>query len=186
MLATPPASGVAQPGLEGRAGGDVLLVGLEPELRDEVIRACCFLMDIGFVIGTWGNLGVRVKEGLLVTPSRIDFRTMIRDDLVLVSWEGRRIRGERLPSSESELHRMLLLKRPEMLVSVHSHSPYASAVSAMRRTMPVVLEDMSQIIGGEVHCAEYTPAGRHRSLAEAACESIGDVAAAVLLANHGP
>ncbi|MHB1000657.1 MAG: class II aldolase/adducin family protein [Armatimonadota bacterium] len=156
------------------------------QLRQEIIQACIYLMDIGFCIGTWGNIAVRVEEGLLVTPSRIDFRQMEPDDMVLVSWEGKKIGGYRLPTSESELHRLVLLHRPDMGVSVHSHSPYASAVSAARKSIPVCLEDMSQIIGGEVRCAEYTPAGRHKSLAEAAVAVMGDESAAVLLANHGP
>lgn len=156
------------------------------ELREEIIGACIFLMDIGFCIGTWGNIAVRVEDGLMVTPSRIDFRTMAPDDLVTISWEGKQIAGDRLPTSEAELHRMVLLHRPDLGASVHSHSPYASAVSAARKSIPVCLEDMSQIIGGEVMCAEYTPAGRHKSLAEAAVSVMGDHAAAVLLANHGP
>lgn len=157
-----------------------------PELREEIIQACIFLMDIGFCIGTWGNIAMRVQDGLLVTPSRIDFRQMRIEDLVTVSWEGKKIGGDRLPTSESELHRLILLHRPDMGASVHSHSPYASAISAARRSIPVCLEDMSQIIGGEVMCAEYAPAGRHRSLAEAAVSAMGDRSAAVLLANHGP
>jgi L-fuculose-phosphate aldolase len=156
------------------------------ELRRAVIAACLRLSDLGFCIGTWGNVSVRVTDGLLITPSRMDYTIMQPEDLVVVSWKGEKLRGRRVPSSETELHRLLLERRPDLGAIVHSHSPHASALAAAHRDLPVCLEDMAQIIGGTVHCARYTPGGRHRDLAEAACAAIGPDAAAVLLANHGP
>ena len=156
------------------------------ELRRAVIAACLRLSELGFCIGTWGNVSVRVTDGLLITPSRLDYSVMQPEDLVVVSWKGERLRGRRLPSSETELHRLLLERRPDLGAIVHSHSPYASALAAAHRDLPVCLEDMAQIIGGTVHCAAYTPGGRHRDLAEAAAAAIGNTAMAVLLANHGP
>jgi len=156
-----------------------------PDLRMQIIQVCVFLVDAGFVIGTWGNVGVRIEEGLIVTPSRIDFRKMEPDDLVVVDWEGKKISGHRLPSSEMHLHRLILLNRPDLGASVHTHSPYASAVACAGRSIPVLAEDVAQIIGGEIGCSRYVPAGRHRALAEAAWEAMGSESAAVLLANHG-
>ena len=155
-------------------------------LRNEIIEACLFLCKIGFCIGTWGNISVRVEKGLLITPTRVDYDTMTPDDLVLVDWEGKILSEGKLPSSEMQLHRLLLLRRPDMAVVVHSHSPYASSVAAAGRSIPVCVDDMAQIIGDEVECASYVPGGRHFPLAEAACEAIGDISAAVLLMNHGP
>lgn len=155
-------------------------------LRQNIISACLQLTDLGFCIGTWGNVSVRVEEGLLITPSRVDYGTMREEDLVVVSWDGVRIKGSRPASSEMHLHRLLLLKRPEMGAVVHTHSPYASAIACARKSLPVMVEDMAQIIGGEVRCAPYTPGGRHIELAEAACEALGNEATAVLLSNHGP
>jgi L-fuculose-phosphate aldolase len=156
-----------------------------PGLREEIVHACRFLVQIGFLIGTWGNVGVRVERGLMVTPSRVDFGRMGPDDLVVVGWDGVKIGGERVPSSETELHRLILLNRPDLGACVHTHSPYASAVSCARRSIPVISEDVSQIIGGEVKCSRYVPAGRHRDLAGAAWEAMGLESSAVLLANHG-
>jgi L-fuculose-phosphate aldolase len=156
------------------------------DLRTAVIEACRYLTDLGFFIGTWGNIGVRLDEGLIVTPSRIDFRLIAPGDLVVVDWDGNKIRGHRVPSSEMEVHRLILLNRPDLGASVHTHSPYASAVSCARRSIPVISEDISQIIGGETRCSGYVPAGRHRDLAEAAWEAMGQESSAVLLANHGP
>ena len=43
---------------------------------------------------------------------------------------------------------------------------------------------MAQIIGGQVNCTRYVPAGQHKKIAEEVANTIGDENA-VLLANHG-
>lgn len=154
-------------------------------LREEIVAACRHLVAFGQVIGTWGNISVRVTDGLLITPSRVPYHDMRPEDLVVVSWEGEKLSGSRPPSSELELHRALLCSRPDFGSLVHTHSPYASALACTRRSLPVCVEDMAQILGGEVRCARYVPGGRHRELAAAAWDALGTASAAVLLANHG-
>ena len=69
---------------------------------------------IGHFIGTWGNVSVRVEDGVLLTPARVDYDAMTPDDLVVVDWEGNRAGGERLPTSEMHVHRLILKDRPDM------------------------------------------------------------------------
>lgn len=155
-------------------------------LRREIIDACRYLSDLGFCIGTWGNVSVRVEEGILLTPSRVNYDIMALNDLVIVDWNGIRISGTRPPTSEMQLHRILLQRRPDLGAIVHTHSPFASAVACAHKTIPVSSEDMGQIIGGEVRCTPYISGDKHIELAEAAYEAMGDQCTAVLLANHGP
>lgn len=156
------------------------------ELRAEVICTCLFLRDrLGYFVGTWGNISVRVPDGLLVTPSRTQYDAIQPEDLVVVGWEGGVVRGHRVPTSEMELHRQIMRQRPDLGALVHSHSPWASVCACAGRSIPVLTDDMAEVVGGEVRCAPYVPAGRHRELANAAAENIGPDACAVLLANHG-
>jgi len=67
---------------------------------------------------------------------------------------------------------------------IHSHSPYATAVSCLHLAIPPFAEDLVQIIGGQVNCTRYVPAGQHTRIAEEVANTIGDENA-VLLANHG-
>jgi L-fuculose-phosphate aldolase len=157
-----------------------------PALREEIVKACRDLIETGHVIGTWGNISARVEAGVLITPSRVDYQQMTPDDMVVVSWEGEKISGHRPPSSELDLHRLLLVNRPDLGAIVHTHSPYATALSCAHRGLPVCVEDMAQIIGGPVRCSEYVPGGHHRQLGEAAWAAMGPDVTAVLLANHGP
>ena len=156
------------------------------ELRQAVIRTCLFMRDrLGYFVGTWGNISVRLEDGLLVTPSRMLYDEVTPDDLVVVGWEGGAIKGNRVPTSELELHRQILRKRLDIGALVHSHSPWASVCACAHRSIPVLTDDVAEVIGGEVHCAPHVPAGRHRELAQAAADSIGPDACAVLMGNHG-
>ena len=156
------------------------------DLRQQVIDTCFTMRDrLGYFVGTWGNIGVRLTEGLLVTPSRMDYEQVKPDDLVVVAWEGGVVRGHRTPTSEMDLHRQVMLKRPDLGAIVHSHSPWASVCACAHRSIPVLVDDMAEVIGGQVQCAAYAPAGEHRQLARHASEAIGPDATCVLLGNHG-
>jgi L-fuculose-phosphate aldolase len=140
---------------------------------------------IGYFVGTWGNISVRVPGGMIVTPSKVQYDTLGVDDFMTVSNDGKVLAGHRLPSSEAEIHRALYNKKPDIGAVIHSHSPYATAVSCLHMPIPPFVEDLVQIIGGRVECAQYVPAGQHKRIAEVAASTIGE-ANAVLLANHGP
>jgi L-fuculose-phosphate aldolase len=153
-------------------------------LKVEVIQTCRALEGIGYFVGTWGNVSVRVPEGLIVTPTRLGYDVMTPADLVTVSMEGDIVSGHRLPSSEAGVHRLVLRKKPNAGAAIHAHSPYATAVSCLRRPIPAFVEDLAQIIGGQVNCTRYVPAGQHQQLAAEVASTIGEENA-VLLANHG-
>lgn len=155
-------------------------------LRESVIATCFDMRDrLGYFVGTWGNISVRVERGVLVTPSRVNYEDLGPDDLVVVDHNGRVIGGHRLPTSEMELHRQIMLERPDLGALIHNHSPWASMCACAHRSIPVITDDMAEVIGGEVRCAPYVSAGHHRELAKAARETIGPDAGAVLLGNHG-
>jgi len=157
-----------------------------PELRNAIIGCGLHLRDkLGYFISSWGNISVRVEKGMLVTPSRVEYHLIAPEDLVLLSWEGKRLAGTRVPTSECEMHRQLMLERPDVGVWIHHHGPWSSVLAGAGKPLPVVADDMAELVGGEVRCAPHIVAGKHRELALAAREAIGPDAWAVLLANHG-
>lgn len=121
----------------------------------------------------------------MVTPSRMCYEDIKPQDLVIVSWDGTKLKGERVPTSEMELHKQVMLERPDLGVLIHSHSLYASTVACVHGSIPVLVDDMAEVIGGVVNCAPYAPAGRHKELAENVRKAIGKEACAVLMGNHG-
>ncbi|HOE97754.1 MAG TPA: class II aldolase/adducin family protein [Candidatus Sumerlaeota bacterium] len=155
-------------------------------LRRQVIDTCFLMRDrLGYFISTWGNMSVRVEEGLLLTPTRVEYEDLTPEDLCVVSLDGRQVKGTRTPTSETEMHRQILRARPDLGALIHSHSTWASTCACAQRAIPVLIDDMAMVVGGEVRCSRYVPAGRHKELAAAVCEALGDEAWAVLIANHG-
>lgn len=156
------------------------------QLRKHLIDTCRTLQQLGYVIGTWGNVAVRVRDGLLVTPTRLGYDVMTPDDLVVASLDdGSVVRGTRLPTSEVHLHRHICNRRDDLHVLIHNHSPQATAVAVMGLPIPCIAEDQAQILGGAIPCSRYVVSSRHQDFARAAADALGDTAAAVLLANHG-
>jgi len=153
-------------------------------LKSAIIEKCRVLEKMGYFIGTWGNISVRVSEGFIVTPSRISYDRIQPSDFVLVSSEGKVVAGHRLPSSETEIHRAVLNKKRDVGAIIHSHSPYATSVACLQMAIPPFVEDLVQIIGGQVNCTRYVPAGQHTRISEEVANTIGEENA-VLLANHG-
>jgi len=154
------------------------------EVKREIIVACLTLKEWGYFVGTYGNISVRVEDGLVITPSRVEYETLTPEDMVTVSNDGAVIHGTRLPSSELEVHRQIYLNRPDINAIVHSHSIYATALSCLHDTIPVIVEEQSQVIGDEIRCTHYVPAGQHLALGVEVAQTLGKNDA-VLVANHG-
>ena len=154
------------------------------DLRRQIIDSCLRLEELGFFVGTYGNVSVRVEEGLMVTPSRVDYRSMRAEDMVPVSLEGKVLGGDRLPSSELEVHRHIYLCRADVGAIVHGHSVHATTLSCVHASIPVIVEEQSQVVGGEIRCTCYVPAGRHGELGQEVARTLAQ-SNAVLVANHG-
>lgn len=155
--------------------------------RVEIINMCRQMEHLGFFIGTWGNVSMRVDEFILLTPSRVSYDCMKPEDLVLIDLQGNRIQGERTATSEKEVHRQIYLVRPEIGAVIHAHTKKAMAVSATHtREVPCMVEEMAQLLGGTIPVAkQYIPAKQHFELGKLAAETIGDKNG-VILPNHGP
>ena len=144
------------------------------------------LLSLKLIYGTWGNVSCRYEDGLIVTPSRINYDVMTPDDMVHLDFDGRIICGTRIPTSERDIHRMIIANRPDVNAVVHTHSPYACAAAAAGLTIEALIEEIPQIVGGPIPCtAEYIPALDHIKLATHTVEAMGQVNA-VLIRNHGP
>ncbi len=155
----------------------------EGTARLSLVAAAQRLDAAGLNTNSSGNLGVRVDAGVLVTPSGIPPTTMTAADCVLLDLDGRVLAGDRAPSSEWRLHTAVLRARPDVWAIVHTHSPEATAASALRRTIPPV-HYVAARFGGTLACAPYATYGT-ADLAEGVVRTLGADRAACLMANHG-
>jgi L-fuculose-phosphate aldolase len=158
----------------------------EEEARRSVVDAARSMSRSGLVAATWGNVSARVAGGALavITPSGVEYDALEPEMLCLVEVAtGAVVGGKLRPSSELPMHLGIYRAREDVGGVVHTHSVYASAHAALRVSVPPLIEDMAQVVGGAVECSAYARAGT-AALADAVVAALGERNAA-LLANHG-
>jgi len=155
------------------------------EQRLEVVFAARRLGPLGLSQGTSGNLSVRTRDGMLITPSAVPYDGMDPDDLVLMELDGvvRSAPSGRLPSTEWRMHAGILRARPDVRAIVHAHPPWATALSCLRRDIPAFHYMVATAGGAVIRCADYATFGT-QELADAALSAL-ERRHACLLANHG-
>lgn len=151
------------------------------EARRSVARACHGLAGEGLLIGSAGNVSVRVGEHVAVTATGVVLGRATADDVTVVDLDGEVVAGERTPTSELELHLGIYRSYGAGAV-VHTHSPQATAVSLVLDELPCV-HYQQLALGGAIRVAPFAVFGS----AELAAETLTalDGKSAALLANHG-
>jgi L-fuculose-phosphate aldolase len=153
-------------------------------LKRVVIESGIKLLNEGLVSRTWGNVSLRVDENhMLITPSGRTYTDLTVDDIVLVNYHTSKYDGSIKPSSEKELHCEIYRTRKEINAVIHTHQMNASTVAATHREVPPILDDMAQIIGPSVRCADYALPSTKRIVTKTVKALRGRMAA--LMANHG-
>ena len=104
------------------------------EMKKEIIEAGILLDRYELVSLTCGNLSVRMPTGeILVTPSGMMYEKMVEDDMIVMDIDGNVIEGTRKPSSDTPAILHIFRERPDINAVIHTHQPYATAVSAHSR-----------------------------------------------------
>lgn len=153
--------------------------------RKNVIEKGIELIASKLTVGTWGNISSRVqgKNCIAITPTGMSYDTLVPEDIVVVDLEGNIVDGRRKPSIEVPLHLAIYNTREDVRAIIHTHSACATAMAVARKEIPGAVEDLVQIVGGNVRVNEYAPPGTEQL-------GLNTVKAlegrnAVLLANHG-
>lgn len=137
---------------------------------------------LGLNRGTSGNASVRLSDGFLVTPSGVAPDALHIDSMVYMDWQGQAEAGKK-PSSEWRFHRDILRARPEVHAVVHCHSPFATTLACLGRSVPA-FHYMIAVAGGDnIPCAPYALFGT-QALSEVALTALQG-RKACLLAHHG-
>ncbi len=154
-------------------------------LRGQVVEKGLKMFRQGLTHGTSGNISCRIpnQEKILITPSSIPYEEIKPKDVMLVNFNGEAEEEGRNPSVETPFHILIYKNRGDVGGIVHSHSVYALAVAASRKTIPVFLDEMFSDIGGELVTCDYALPGSEE-LAGNVIKKLGDKNA-VLLASHG-
>jgi L-fuculose-phosphate aldolase len=156
----------------------------ESQLRADIVEIGRRLYARGYTASNDGNISVRLDgERLLMTPTSVCKGFMTPEMMCVTDLEGRKISGERSPSSEMLMHLEVYRERPDAQAVVHAHPPTATgfAVAGIPLTRAVLAEVVATL--GSIPIAEYaTPSTDELPAAVRKYVKAHD---AMLLANHG-
>src|SRR5205085_1935200 len=132
-----------------------------------------------------GNVSCRAERNrIAITPTSVSYDAMSEEDVVLVDLEsGETVDSKRAASYELPMHLSVYRSRPDVGAIVHTHAPFVSALSVLRKPLPPVLDEMLVYFGGTVEVADYAFTGTD-AVGLAVVRALGD-RTGVILANHG-
>ncbi len=156
----------------------------EEKLRADIVEVGRRLYARGYTASNDGNISVRLDERrLLMTPTGVCKGFMDAGMMCITDLEGRKLEGERSPSSEIQMHLEVYRQRPEIQAVVHAHPPIATAfaVAGIPLDRAVLAEVVTTL--GSIPIAEYaTPSTQELPEAVRKYVKAHD---GMLLANHG-
>src|SRR5919107_2123946 len=156
----------------------------EAELRAGIVEVGRRMYARGYTASNDGNISVRLDgERLLMTPKSVCKGFMDPAMMCITDLDGKKLAGDRDPSSEMQMHLEVYRHRPDVAAVVHAHPPVATAfaVAGIPLDRAVLAEVITTL--GSVPIAEYaTPSTKE--LPEAVRRYI-KAHDGMLLANHG-
>ncbi|MEV6181522.1 class II aldolase/adducin family protein [Streptomyces sp. NPDC052016] len=149
--------------------------------RAAVADACRRLGAEGLLIGTAGNVSLRVGERVAITATGAVLAELTAEQVTVVDLDGKVVAGTLRPTSELDLH-LGVYRRHGAGAVVHTHAPMATAVSCVLDELPCIHYQLLAL-GGTVRVAPYATFGTPE-LAESVLAAL-DGRSAALMANHG-
>jgi len=155
----------------------------EATLREALIATARAMNPLGINRGKAGNVSVRLRDGLLVTPSALSYDRIEVDDLVELDLDGRVRSGARAPSTEWHFHCAIYRSRPDAAAIVHTHGPFTTTLACLDLAIPAFHYMVAKAGGRDIRCARYATFGTPE-LAVHAVEAL-EGRQACLLSHHG-
>lgn len=147
-----------------------------------MVDAARRLVALGLNCGTAGNIGVRLENSFLVTPSGVAAEHLSADRMVKLDYSGTVV-GAGEPSSEWRFHRDILQARAQTGAVVHTHSRYATALACQQLDVPAFHYMIAAAGGDSIRCAPYALFGT-QELSDCALQALAG-RQACLLGHHG-
>src|ERR687885_1537882 len=156
----------------------------ESALRADIVEVGRRMYARGYTASNDGNISVRLgASSLLMTLKGVCKGFMTPDMMCITDLEGRKLQGDRDPSSEMLMHLEVYRQRADVQAVVHAHPPTATgfAVAGIPLDRAVLAEVLTTL--GSIPIAAYaTPSTTE--LPEAVRKYI-KAHDGMLLANHG-
>lgn len=149
--------------------------------RQEVVDTCLFMVRENLVVGTAGNVSIRVGDHVVISPSGVDYDTMTAEDVCVYDMELNRIEGKLKPSSELPLHTAVYASTDALAIT-HNHAVSSTALGLVVDEIPGS-HYYSAMFGGIIRVAPYAEFGTD-DLAVNVAKAL-DGRKGALMKNHG-
>src|SRR4051812_22339788 len=156
-------------------------MALEAE-REQVAAASRRLAAEGLVLGTAGNLSARAGDRVAITPTGAVLAELEPAQVSVVEVDGGELVDGGLDPPSEIAPPLGVYRRYGAGAVVHTHAPWATALSCALDELPCVHYQML-LLGGPVRVAPYRTFGTPE-LAEVVLDAL-DGRTAALMANHG-
>jgi L-fuculose-phosphate aldolase len=169
-----------------KAWKETIVAPVEEEFEQRLTELVAYgrrLVEDGLVIGTAGNLSIRMGDRVAITPSGIPYDVLTVDDMCILDLSGKRLHGHRTPSTETTMH-LAIYNETDAGAVVHTHSPAAVAVGTVVDVLPAVHYGILRLGGHTVRVTDYQLFGSE-GIAAAALAACRGGRRAALLRNHG-
>ena len=137
---------------------------IESQLRADIVEVGRRMYARGYTASNDGNISVRLGEDrLLMTPKSVCKGFMTPDMMCITDLDGRKLQGDRDPSSEMLMHLEVYRQRPDVQAVVHAHPPTATgfAVAGIPLDRAVLAEVLTTL--GSIPIAEYATPSTERA-----------------------
>lgn len=153
--------------------------------REDVRLHARKMFDAGLVVGSAGNVSRRVEGNrIAITPTSIAYDVLTAEQVALVDLQsGQTVDSICEPSYELPMHLAIYRSRPDVQAIVHTHAPFVTTLSVLRRPLPPIIDEMVVWLGGTVDVADYAFTGTD-AVGTNVVRTLGE-RMGVILANHG-
>jgi len=158
-------------------------VSMYEDAKKELLDICMQMVKNDLVIGSSGNVSVRLGDHVIITASSIHYIEMNKDDMVVVDMNGNVVEGSKNPSTETKMHLELYNTRKDAKAVVHTHSLYATAMAVLNEPLPPIIDEVVPKLGSEIRVSKYAVPGT-KELAKNVATAMEDRSAAII-GNHG-
>lgn len=156
----------------------------EWKLREQICEIGRRVYAKGFAAANDGNISIRLSDReVLCTPTMVSKGYLKPDDLCVVDYEGKQLRGKKRRTSEILIHLSVYKQRKDIGAVVHCHPPHATAFAIAHEPIPKCILPEVEVFLGEVPMAVYETPGTQK-FADTLSPYVKDCNT-IILANHG-
>lgn len=156
------------------------------QAREEVLKAAITLVEKGLLVGSGGNISMRLEgeDAVAITPSSVDYEILKTKDICIIDFARQPLEGELAPSVEAAMHLAVYEQRADVNAVIHTHQIFASALGLVGKPIPALTDEQVGNLGSAVELVPYAMSGSPE-LKESIAGAVISNNNSYLLENHG-